>query len=142
MSLKYIFFFEFLSSFRFFPLASLPLSASFLCLPSFLLSSFLFLLSSFLYRPFLFRLPFFSLVLIPIAASPSSNLASPSPSESDWIPSALIDFGDAKAGDPLWDLIPLYASVFRCKKNLLKVWKESSYLHVSFDAHLITIRSF
>ncbi|CAI2175225.1 18962_t:CDS:10 [Funneliformis geosporum] len=39
-----------------------------------------------------------------------------------WTPTTIIDFGDSQVygGDPLFDLIPIYISVLRCSKILLK----------------------
>eukprot|EP01117_Protostelium_nocturnum_P009993 TRINITY_DN3561_c0_g1_i3.p1 TRINITY_DN3561_c0_g1~~TRINITY_DN3561_c0_g1_i3.p1 ORF type:complete len:864 (-),score=310.10 TRINITY_DN3561_c0_g1_i3:42-2522(-) len=37
-----------------------------------------------------------------------------------WETSGIIDFGDALLGDPIFDLVALHVSVFRCDKRLLK----------------------
>ena len=36
-----------------------------------------------------------------------------------WVPSAIIDFADAKSGDPLYDLVALHMTVFQCNKRHL-----------------------
>lgn len=38
----------------------------------------------------------------------------------DWTPKHLVDFGDAKCGDPLYDFIALYFSVFKGRKELFQ----------------------
>jgi Ser/Thr protein kinase RdoA (MazF antagonist) len=39
--------------------------------------------------------------------------------EGHWVMQGLIDFGDAMAGDPAYELIPLHLDAFRCDKRLL-----------------------
>jgi hypothetical protein len=39
-----------------------------------------------------------------------------------WSMRALIDFGDALAGDPVYELIPLHLDCFRCDKRLLRAF--------------------
>jgi len=41
------------------------------------------------------------------------------------VPKGLIDFGDAKVGNPLYDLVALHLSSFRCSKSLLKEFLKS-----------------
>ncbi|PRP86357.1 hypothetical protein PROFUN_05498 [Planoprotostelium fungivorum] len=43
----------------------------------------------------------------------------------DWQPSGLIDFGDACVGDPMYDLVALHVSLFRCDKKLLRRFLET-----------------
>jgi len=45
--------------------------------------------------------------------------------ESDWIPTSIIDFGDARVGDLLYEITPLHISTFKCEKPLLKKFFES-----------------
>eukprot|EP00742_Colponemidia_sp_Colp-10_P012231 GILJ01013698.1.p1 GENE.GILJ01013698.1~~GILJ01013698.1.p1 ORF type:complete len:856 (+),score=115.33 GILJ01013698.1:2-2569(+) len=45
--------------------------------------------------------------------------------ESTFEPTALLDFGDAFYGDPLYDLVALHISMFRCDKKLLRIFLES-----------------
>jgi hypothetical protein len=37
-----------------------------------------------------------------------------------WETSGIIDFGDTLMGDPIFDLVALHVSIFRCNKRLLK----------------------
>ncbi|XP_004363982.1 phosphatidylserine receptor long form [Capsaspora owczarzaki ATCC 30864] len=37
-----------------------------------------------------------------------------------YVPAHIIDLGDSRVGDPMADLIPIYLSVFRCDKKLLR----------------------
>ena len=39
-----------------------------------------------------------------------------------WMPGAIIDFGDAKAGDPLYDLVALVSATFRCDRAMLRAF--------------------
>eukprot|EP00743_Colponemidia_sp_Colp-15_P009092 GILK01009918.1.p1 GENE.GILK01009918.1~~GILK01009918.1.p1 ORF type:complete len:872 (+),score=148.00 GILK01009918.1:352-2616(+) len=62
------------------------------------------------------------------------NVVSQVSSESTFEPTALLDFGDAFYGDPLYDLVALHISMFRCDKKLLRIflesygWPEQDYL--------------
>lgn len=49
-----------------------------------------------------------------------------------WDLAGIIDFGDAKAGDPLYELATLHIGLFRCDKRLLRRFLES----YGFDADL------
>lgn len=42
-----------------------------------------------------------------------------------WRPAGIIDFGDAKVGDRLYELVALHIGLFRCDKRLLRVFLES-----------------
>ena len=42
-----------------------------------------------------------------------------------WRMRALIDFGDALAGDPAYDLVALHADLFRCDKRLLRAYLDA-----------------
>jgi hypothetical protein len=42
-----------------------------------------------------------------------------------WRPTGIIDFGDAKVGDRVYELIALHIGLFRCDKRLLRVFLES-----------------
>ena len=55
-----------------------------------------------------------------IAAFSHMRLEDDEAGEDFWIPLSVIDFGDAKVGDPLWDLVPLHISCFRADKRLLR----------------------
>jgi hygromycin-B 7''-O-kinase len=39
-----------------------------------------------------------------------------------WIPVGIIDFGDAKVGDFLYELVALHLGLFRCDKRLLRIF--------------------
>lgn len=42
-----------------------------------------------------------------------------------WQPSGIIDFGDARTGDRLYELIALHLDVFRCDKRLLRAFMDA-----------------
>jgi hygromycin-B 7''-O-kinase len=42
-----------------------------------------------------------------------------------WVMQGLIDFGDAMAGDPAYELIPLHMDAFRCDKRLLAAYLDA-----------------
>src|SRR5690606_20363597 len=37
-----------------------------------------------------------------------------------WAPTGIFDFGDARLGDPAWDLLAAYLDLFRCDRDLLR----------------------
>jgi Ser/Thr protein kinase RdoA (MazF antagonist) len=39
-----------------------------------------------------------------------------------WRPTGIIDFGDARAGDRLYDLVALHVGLFHCDKRLLRIF--------------------
>lgn len=41
---------------------------------------------------------------------------------STWRPTGIIDFGDAKVGDPVYELVALHIGLFRCDKHLLRTF--------------------
>lgn len=49
-----------------------------------------------------------------------------------WQPNGIIDFGDGKVGDRLYELVALHIGLFDCDKHLLKVFLE----HYGFDEAL------
>jgi len=42
-----------------------------------------------------------------------------------WKPTAIVDFGDARVGDPIYDIVALHISVFRCDSVLLHYFLQS-----------------
>jgi hygromycin-B 7''-O-kinase len=42
-----------------------------------------------------------------------------------WTTSGIIDFGDAKVGDPIYELVALHLGLFRCDKRLLSLFLHS-----------------
>jgi hygromycin-B 7''-O-kinase len=42
-----------------------------------------------------------------------------------WRPAGIIDFGDAKVGDPVYELVALHIGLFRCDKRLLRTFLAS-----------------
>jgi len=42
-----------------------------------------------------------------------------------WQPSGIIDFGDAMAGDRLYELVALHLGLFRCDKRLLRTFLDT-----------------
>jgi aminoglycoside phosphotransferase len=42
-----------------------------------------------------------------------------------WRPTGIIDFGDAKVGDPLYELVALHIGLFHCNKHLLRTFLSS-----------------
>jgi hygromycin-B 7''-O-kinase len=42
-----------------------------------------------------------------------------------WLPTGIIDFGNARSGDPLYELIALHLDLFRCDKRQLSAFLES-----------------
>jgi len=55
------------------------------------------------------------------AAEPQNKVAHPKV----WMPSAIVDFGDAMVGDPIYDIVALHLSVFRCDSVLLHYFLQS-----------------
>jgi hygromycin-B 7''-O-kinase len=45
--------------------------------------------------------------------------------EGRWVPSGIIDFGDAKVGDFLYELVALHLGLFRCDKRLLRIFLQT-----------------
>ncbi|MDQ5853337.1 MAG: aminoglycoside phosphotransferase family protein, partial [Chloroflexota bacterium] len=57
--------------------------------------------------------------------------------ESCWRPAGIIDFGDAMAGDPLYELGALHTGLFHCDKRLLRVFLESYGFDERLQDHFV-----
>lgn len=60
--------------------------------------------------------------LLGIALEPENEQAH---NEVTWSPSGIIDFGDARVGDPIYDFISLHIACFRCDKQLFAEFLKS-----------------
>jgi len=67
-----------------------------------------------------------------------------------WEPIGLLDFGDSRVGDLIYELIPIHIDIFKCDKNLtmelmksygLEIWQKNAKFFVQSHVLYITTRT-